>query len=87
MTEVGSYENTETKIMGDLKTVRKVSVKKGKGYKQITKYRGGKKISTVKKSISSKHMEQIKDGKFIVGLFDDCKGKDCKKNKTKKIRS
>lgn len=89
MTQIGcggiQYKSTETKINAGLKTVRKVSVKKGKGYKQITKYRGGKKISTVKKSISSKHMQQIKDGKFIVGLFDDCK--NCNNNKkTRKMR-
>ncbi len=77
------YDCKETKIVGGIKTVRNVSVKKGKGYKQITKYRGGKKISSVKKSISEKHIQQIKEGKFIVGLFDDCK--NCNR-KTRKIR-
>lgn len=78
-----NYQNKETKTIGGLKTVRKVSVKNGKGYKQIIQYRGGKKISTVKKSISNKHIKQIKDGKFISGLFDDCK--NC--TKTRKMRS
>jgi hypothetical protein len=75
-----NYENTETKQMGGMKIIRKVSVKHGKGYKSITKYRRGKKISNIKKPIDIQHMKMIKGGKFIVGLFNDCKG--C--NKTRK---
>jgi hypothetical protein len=76
------YYNTETKQMGGMKIVRKVSVKNGKGYKKVTKYRKGKKVSSVKKPIHNEHLKKIKDGVFIVGLFDDCK--DC--NKTRKRR-
>ena len=75
-----NYENTETKQIGGMKIIRKVSVKHGKGYKSITKYRRGKKISSVKKPIHIQHMKMIKGRKFIVGLFNDCKG--C--NKTRK---
>lgn len=74
-----NYENTETKQIGGVKIVRKVSVKRGKGYKSITKYKRGKKISSVKKHIHDEHIKMIKGGKFISGLFNDC-------NKTKKIR-
>ncbi len=76
-----NYENTETKQMGGMKIVRKVSVKNGKGYKRVTKYRRGKKMSSVKKPISNAHLEKIKEGKFIVGLFTDCK--NCR---TRKLR-
>ena len=76
-----NYENTEIKQFGGIKIVRKVSIKKGKGYKSITKYNKGKKMSSVKKNIHNKHIKQIKDGKFITGLFNDCK----KCNKTKKL--
>ena len=75
-----NYENTETKQMGGMKIVRKVSIKKGKGYKSVTNYRRGKKISSVKKPIHTDHLKMIKGGKFIFGLFDDCK----KCNKTRK---
>jgi hypothetical protein len=68
-----NYENTETKQFGGVKIVRKVSVKKGRGYKRVTKYKKGKKISSVKKHISGEHLQKIKEGKFIVGLFSDCK--------------
>jgi hypothetical protein len=35
-----NYENTEVKTMtGGAKVVRKVSIKNGKGYKSISKYR------------------------------------------------
>jgi hypothetical protein len=77
-----NYENTEIKQMGGMKIVRKVSIKRGKGYKSITKYRRGKKISSVKKQIHNEHMKIIKGGKFIKGLFKDCV--NC--NKTRKRR-
>ena len=77
-----NYENVEVKQVGGVKMVRKVSIKKGKGYKSITKYRRGKKISSAKKHIHENHIKLIKGGKFIVVLFDDCK--NC--NKTKKNR-
>ncbi len=77
-----NYENIETKQLGGMKIIRKVSVKNGKGYKSITKYRRGKKISSVKKPIHIQHMDMIKGGKFITGLF-----KDCKNCKTRKIKN
>jgi len=77
-----NYENVEVKQVGGVKTVRKVSIKRGKGYKSVTRYSRGKKISNVKKHIHDNHIKLIKGGKFIVGLFNDCK--NC--NKTKKNR-
>jgi hypothetical protein len=65
-----SYENTEVrKQLGGMKTVRKVYIRNGTGYKSVTKYRRGKKISTMKKPIHRSHVGQIKVGKFIPGLF------------------
>lgn len=80
-TERFNYENTEIKQIGGTKIVRKVSVKKGRGYKSITKYRKGKKISTVKKPIHNNHIKMIKGNKFIKGLFNDCK--NCSKTRRK----
>lgn len=76
-----NYENTEVVAQKGGKIVRKVSIKKGRGYKTITKYHRGKKLYTVKKPIHSSHVKLIKKGKFIPGLF-----KDCKNCKTKKRR-
>jgi len=79
------YNNTEEKIMGGGgKTVRKVSIKNGKGYKSVIKYKNGRKVSSVKKPIHKKHMDFILVGKFVPGLFSDCGSK--KKNKTRKHR-
>lgn len=79
-----NYENTEVKMMtGGRKVVRKVSIKNGKGYKSITKYHKGSKAKTIKKPIHSDHIELIKIGKFIPGLFSDC---HCRRKKTKKQR-
>jgi hypothetical protein len=72
------YENTEViSSMTGGKTVRHVKIKGRNGYKSVTKYRGNKKISTKKKRISNKHINMIKKGIFIPGLFTDCKTKKC----------
>jgi hypothetical protein len=78
-----NYENVEIKQIGGTKVVRKVTIKRGKGYKSITKYNKHRKISHIKKPIHKEHINMIKCGKFIVGLFDDCKNCD---NKTRKKR-
>jgi len=76
------YENTETTVLQKGgKIVRNVTIKKGRGYKSITKYQNGKKISSVKKPIHKSDIELIKRGKFIPGLFQDCK--NCKTKKRK----
>jgi len=76
------YYNSETKQIGGIKIIRKVSVKNGRGYKKVTKYRKGKKVSSVKKPIHNEHLNKIKEGVFIVGLFDDCK--ECGKTRKKR---
>ena len=68
-----NYENTEVKKQMGGKTVRKVSIKNGKGYKSVTKYHKGKKVHTVKKPIHKSHIQLISLGTFIPGLFSDCK--------------
>jgi hypothetical protein len=80
-----NYQNTEVKTMtGGGKIVRKVSIKNGKGYKSVTKYHKGKKHYTNKKPIHIDHVEQIKIGKFIPGLFLDCNNRE--NNKTRRNR-
>jgi len=74
-----NYENTEIVAQKGGKVVRKVSIKKGRGYKTITKYHKGKRLYTVKKPIHTSHLKLIKKGKFIPGLFKDCK--NCKTKK------
>ena len=59
-------------------------IKNGIGYKSVTKYRRGKKVGSVKMPVHLEHIKVIRGGKFIKGLFDDCK--NCKKNKTRKNR-
>ncbi len=76
-----NYENTETKIQSGGKVVRKVSIKKGRGYKSVTKYRRDKKLYTVKKPIHKEHIKMIKRGIFVPGLFQDCRGCKTKKRR------
>jgi len=80
-----NYSNSETKQMGGTKVVRNVNIRNGKGYKSVTKYRGNKKIGTIKKHINKDHIELIKGRKFIPGLFSDLlireKNRKTKKNK------
>ena len=74
-----NYQNSETFQQKGGKTVRKVIIKKGKGYKSVTTYRKGKKGKTVKKPLHKHHIQQIKMRKFIPGLFNDCV--NCKSKK------
>jgi hypothetical protein len=66
-----NYSNSETKQMGGKKIVRTVSIKNGKGYKSLTKYKGNKKVGSIKKHINKDHIQLIKGRKFIPGLFSD----------------
>jgi hypothetical protein len=76
------FENTEiVQNENGGKTVRKVYIKKGKGYKSVTKYNKGKKIGTSKKPIHKSHINLIRIGKFIPGLFSDCKCNKTRKHK------
>lgn len=77
-----NYDSSEMKQMGGAKIVRKVTIRNGKGYKSLTKYRNGKKVGTSKKSINKAHIHLIKLGKFIPGLFMECKCRE----KTRKNR-
>ena len=80
------YQNTEIKhTPAGEKIVRKVYIKNGKGYKSVTMYRNGRKLRTAKKPIHTSHVDLIVIGKFIPGLFSDCKCKPIK-NKTRKYR-
>ena len=78
-----NYQNREELIQGGgKKVVRKVTIRNGRGYKSVTTYHKGKKVSSVKKPIDDTHMMLIQARKFIPGLFSDCQ---CSKNrKTRK---
>ena len=69
------YHNTEVKHTKDGKIVRKVNIHNGTGYKSVTRYRKGKRVSTVKQPVHEQHMDLILGGKFIPGLFSDCSSK------------
>ena len=80
-----NYENTEVHgQMGGGKIIRKVSIKKGKGYKSVSRFKNGKKVATIKKPIHKDHIKLIKQRKFIPGLFSDCTSNE--KTKTRKNR-
>jgi hypothetical protein len=79
-----SYLNKGIHQKGGRKTVRKVSIKNGKGHKSLTHYKKGKKTFTVKKPLTIIEIVTIQRGQFIPGLFSDCKGHECNKNKTRK---
>jgi hypothetical protein len=83
MTNQGfDYANKEVKTQsGGKKIVREVLVKNGRGYKSVTLYQNGKKKYTVKKPLHKHHITKIKNGKFVPGLFHDCKKKTCKNKK------
>jgi len=67
------FTSTQKHQHGGKKTVRHVTIKNGKGHKKVSHYRGNKLVGTVKKSLKKTEMEMISLGKFIPGLFRDCK--------------
>jgi hypothetical protein len=77
------YESVEITSKGPKKTVRKVSIKNGKGIKSVSHFVRGKHVGTSKKIIDDTHVPLIKGGTFIPGLFTDCKC-DSNSNKTRK---
>ena len=76
-----SYKCIETKMKGGAKIIRKVTIKGKKGYKSVTTKKKNKKAKTVRKSLNPKQVEMVKKGKFIRGLFNDCKNSKTKKNR------
>ena len=76
------YKNIEIKHkQSGGKIVRKVSIKHGKGYKSISNYHGKKHIGTIRKTLKNNEIQMIKLGKFVPGLFSNCKS--CSKKRRK----
>ena len=71
------YHNTEKRLHGGNRITRKVVIKGGKGYKSVTVKKGGKHNRTVKRPLNKTEIEKIRKGKFIKGLFTDCKSGNC----------
>lgn len=68
------YKNIEIKrTQTGGKIVRNVSIKNGKGYKSISRYDRKKHIGTVRKLLKAGEIQMIQLGKFIPGLFKNCK--------------
>ena len=76
-----SYKCIETKMKGGAKITRKVTIKGKKGYKSVSKKKKNRKPKTVRRSLNPKQVEMIKKGKFIPGLFNDCKNTKTRKNR------
>ena len=66
------YHNTEKRIHNGKHITRKVLIKGGKGYKSITVKKNGKN-RTIKRSLHQNEIKDIKNKKFICGLFNNCK--------------
>ena len=80
------YENIEqVNTQSGGRIVRKVSIKQGKGYKSISRYHKRKHTGTIKKTLKAAEIQMIKIGKFIPGLFNNCK--TCSKRTNNKTRT
>lgn len=64
------YKNTEKRVHRGKHVVRRVHVTGDRGFKSVSIRH--KKTRTVKKALTRREICQIKKGKFIRGLFDDC---------------
>jgi hypothetical protein len=68
-----TYHNTEVfKQSGGRKTIRRVTIKNGKGKKSVSYYRRGRHVETVAKPLRPSDIVLILGKKFIPGLFADC---------------
>ena len=78
------YTNKEVKIHANgAKVIRKVHIKGNKGFKSVSHYKKGRHMFTAKKHLTGGEISNIKSGKFISGLFQNCV---CTKAKTRKSR-
>jgi hypothetical protein len=69
MTNNFNFTSLQTSQVGGTKTVRNVTIRRGKGHKSVTKYNRNKKLFTIKKKLNKTEVARIKKGKFIPGLF------------------
>ena len=79
------YKNVEAKHHRGRKTVRKVHIRGNTGYKSITKYVGGVRRHSIRHKLNPEEIAEIKMGKFIPGLFRDCKICSRTRNATRKL--
>ena len=77
------YSNEQVTQNGGTKKVRHVKITGKKGYKKVITYRNGRKVGSSKKPLKPTEITMIRVGKFIPGLFSDCK---CGEKKTRKNR-
>jgi hypothetical protein len=75
------YQSTDIIEKNGVKTIRKVSIKNGKGYKSVCHYYKGKCTGKMKKQIHNDHIDLISNRKFVPGLFADCNKKTRKARK------
>jgi len=76
------YKNIEVKMCKNGKKIlRKVSIRKGKGYKSVSIYHKKQHGGTVRKNLKKSEIYMIKSRKFIHGLFKNCKTCSNKKKK------
>jgi len=67
------YHNVEKRKHGKTHVMRKVVIKGGKGYKSVSRKQHGRKNRTIKRLLKQHEIADIKRGRFIGGLFTDCK--------------
>jgi hypothetical protein len=68
-----NYMSIQTSQVGGTKITHNVTIRRGKGHKSVTKFNRNKKLFTIKKKLKKSEVSCIKKGKFIKGLFSDCK--------------
>jgi len=75
-----NYKNLQVYMNGGKKTMKKVVIKNGKGFKYVCSYKNGTKCNNRKKHLSKSEIQMIKIGKFIPGLFSDMSLRFTKRN-------
>jgi hypothetical protein len=66
------YNNTEVKMEGGAKVVRKVVIRKSKGHKSVSIYSRNGSAKTAKRALTDDEIRKIRAKQFIPKLFTDC---------------
>jgi hypothetical protein len=78
------YTHRSVQTHGPTRRVRHVRIRGQRGTKTQTVYHRGRRLYTVKKPLSDDECHHIRSGRFVPGLFRDCKKKGSMRRYRKK---
>jgi hypothetical protein len=77
------YQNTEIKVTGKKKTIRRIKIRGNSGRKSVSVYSRKTHMGTANRQLTESEIQKIRKRHFIQGLFLDCKvnKKSCRRKR------